>query len=135
MFFISDITTTAQFRVGMSGLKQIRVNSYIRKGRTVRSCVRGISRNKKVIHNTAQTTVSKVDKPAKAFDYLSSGYNTRFNYAAKEELLSWNKTIQYIKPTKQQLVDYDDTRTIIDNITNEIKNSLISLGVLVLTTK
>lgn len=147
MYYLCDINRLATFRVGLGniavglrkvesvpGLKHIKVNSYFREGRIVRSSMRGLKPGKKIKPGSIKLIKNKPDidsqviqpkriKPPKAFNYLNSEYNSRFNYSAKEELSTWSKLIDNMKPTKQQIEDWDDAKSIISYIEEEVRKS------------
>jgi hypothetical protein len=131
----------ANFRVGLSdlvvglmkvdrvpGLRHIKVNSYFREGRIVRSSMRGLKPGKRIVLkankiktiSTTKIVKPKRIKPPKVFNYLSVQYNNRYNFNAKEELVTWSNTINNMKPAKPQLTEWDDTRSIINYINDTV---------------
>ena len=110
------------FKLSLLDLKKIPIKSYIRKGKLVRSSNRSIKKLTKPLN----TNNTKTLKPVKEFrlNYFNTEYNNRLSTINKEEVKNWSKKLNNMN-TKQlkDLTDWDDSRSVLEFIEEDIKNN------------
>lgn len=99
------------FKIAIDQLRKIAVKSYIRKGKVVRYSNRLIRKRK----------LTKTTKAVK-LNYFNTEYNNRLAIVQKEEINNWTKKLNNINIKKMtDITDWDDSRTVLEYIQEDIK--------------
>lgn len=102
------LTAITEFKLALDDLRKIAVKSYIRKGKLVRHSNRLV--RKRLVTKT------------KSLNYFNTEYNKRLAIVQKEEISNWTKKLNNINTkTMADITDWDDSRTVLEYIQEDIK--------------
>lgn len=106
------LTTITEFKLAFNDLRKIAVQSYIRNGKLVRNSNRLIKKK----------LLTKLNTKTKSLNYFNTNYNKRLAAIQKEEISNWSKKLNNMN-IKQlpDITDWDDSRTVLEYIQEDIK--------------